>query len=278
MITPVKFKHGEIQQIASRLGVPYDYVWRYAKLGVSTESRESFMAGAKRIASDNKRSVGTKRRGVLTGIKHKIAAEFGWTHYKAWYWIYEKGAPHNSVEAFKEWFSVNGKTLSEKAEIACIAKYGSRSNYVKQREARKRKLIRENPIRMTKHLAMRRRWYSKQDSGHKLIKALRRRVYKLVTASGLMKCGKTTELVGCNMDALREYLQRQFVCGMTWENYGSAWHIDHVIPCSHFDMSNPQHQRTCFNWQNLRPLWAAENCSRGNKLEGQTQIYLPITA
>ena len=25
---------------------------------------------------------------------------------------------------------------------------------------------------------------------------------------------------------------------MNWENYGSSWHVDHVKPCSLFDLTN----------------------------------------
>ena len=34
-----------------------------------------------------------------------------------------------------------------------------------------------------------------------------------------------------------KHLEKQFTKGMTWENHGK-WHIDHVIPDSHFKYIN----------------------------------------
>ena len=41
------------------------------------------------------------------------------------------------------------------------------------------------------------------------------------------------ELVGCDLQTLKEYIEKQFKEGMTWENHGFyGWHIDHIIPFS----------------------------------------------
>lgn len=37
---------------------------------------------------------------------------------------------------------------------------------------------------------------------------------------------------------------------MNWDNYGS-WHIDHIIPCSSWDLSNEDDIYKCFNYLNL---------------------------
>ena len=52
---------------------------------------------------------------------------------------------------------------------------------------------------------------------------------------------------------------------MTRENYGK-WHIDHIRPCSSFDLSKPEEQSICFHYSNLMPLWAEENLKKGSKL------------
>lgn len=54
---------------------------------------------------------------------------------------------------------------------------------------------------------------------------------------------------------------------MNWDNYNhETWHIDHIIPCAAFDLTNPIHQRICFNWRNLQPLWGNENISKHDSL------------
>lgn len=75
------------------------------------------------------------------------------------------------------------------------------------------------------------------------------------------------ELLGCTIEELRTHLEAQFQEGMTWDNYGrDGWHIDHIKPCSSFDLLKEAEQRECFHYTNLQPLWAKDNLSKGAKL------------
>ena len=56
---------------------------------------------------------------------------------------------------------------------------------------------------------------------------------------------------------------------MSWDNYGK-WHIDHVRPCSSFDLTDAKQQEECFHYTNLQPLWAAENLQKGSKWQNTT--------
>ena len=81
------------------------------------------------------------------------------------------------------------------------------------------------------------------------------------------KAYKSMELLGCTIEHVRDHLESQFTEGMTWDNMGrGGWHIDHIIPCAFFDLSKPSHQKVCFNWQNLQPLWESDNCSKQDKI------------
>jgi hypothetical protein len=53
---------------------------------------------------------------------------------------------------------------------------------------------------------------------------------------------------------------------MSWNNHGQ-WHIDHVRPCSSFNLLNPEEQQQCFHYTNLQPLWAADNLSKSDTYE-----------
>lgn len=44
------------------------------------------------------------------------------------------------------------------------------------------------------------------------------------------------------------------------------WHIDHVKPCSKFDLSDPDQVKECFSWKNLRPLRADKNTKKNSKI------------
>jgi hypothetical protein len=69
--------------------------------------------------------------------------------------------------------------------------------------------------------------------------------------------------IGCSIKFLKSYIEGKFQKRMTWENYGE-WHVDHIRPCASFDLSDKQQVLQCFNWRNLQPMWASENCSKGS--------------
>jgi hypothetical protein len=95
----------------------------------------------------------------------------------------------------------------------------------------------------------------------RLKRNMRTRIYDVLKASNISKNNHTSELIGCSIDFLKTHLESQFKEGMTWENYGK-WHVDHIIPCFTFDLTDPTQQKKCFHYTNLRPLWAWENLSR----------------
>lgn len=72
-----------------------------------------------------------------------------------------------------------------------------------------------------------------------------------------------SELLGYSETELRAHLERQFLKGMTWNNYGE-WHIDHIVPLVEFQISGPDDPELRRAWAlpNLRPLWAKDNLSK----------------
>jgi hypothetical protein len=78
------------------------------------------------------------------------------------------------------------------------------------------------------------------------------------------KSNKTYVLIGCSPKELVSYLESKFKTNMTWNNYGE-WHVDHIKPCSSFDLTKEEEQMKCFNYMNLQPLWAEENLKKGDK-------------
>ena len=49
---------------------------------------------------------------------------------------------------------------------------------------------------------------------------------------GFTKSSKTCEILGCDWDTLKEHFEKQFDDKMSWENHGTYWDIDHIIPVS----------------------------------------------
>lgn len=80
---------------------------------------------------------------------------------------------------------------------------------------------------------------------------------------GRWKSKATMQLLGCSLEDFWIHLESKFQEGMTRENYGKIWHVDHIIPSSIFDLSKPEHQKRCFHFSNLQPLFAADNIRKG---------------
>jgi hypothetical protein len=135
--------------------------------------------------------------------------------------------------------------------------------YYKNREkilAENRKYCRKHRRRLTEKEKMR----FKTNIQFRLIKNLRRRTCAVIR--GRYKSAPTLKLLGCSVDECKAYLESKFQPGMTWDNYGLyGWHIDHIIPCDAFDLSDPQQQKKCFHYTNLQPLWWRDNLSKGKK-------------
>lgn len=104
-----------------------------------------------------------------------------------------------------------------------------------------------------------------RDPSFRLGMNLRRRLRLSLNRKN--KSARTAELLGCPIVWLEVHLESLFKPGMTWENYGSAWHVDHIKPCTKFDLTDSEQQRICFHWTNLQPLFAGENIRKGNKYE-----------
>jgi len=71
-------------------------------------------------------------------------------------------------------------------------------------------------------------------------------------------------------------MESQFTKEMNWENYGSVWHVDHVIPLSLFDLTDKEHRAIAGHYTNLQPLTVKDNIKKSIKIIVDTQIELTL--
>jgi hypothetical protein len=103
----------------------------------------------------------------------------------------------------------------------------------------------------------------KTDILFNLIHIVRNRVYKIIKVKNINKQNKTFDIVGCSPNQLKEHLQKKFIHGISWDNYGD-WHIDHIIPLS--SATNEEDIYKLCHYTNLQPLWAEDNLKKSNKI------------
>lgn len=145
------------------------------------------------------------------------------------------------------------------------------STYYKQRYIDD---IKDSRINNKNIIALKRRENYKQKRLDPLFKIkcnLRSRLYATV-AKGY-KSTSTAELLGCDINFFKKFIEEQFTEEMNWNNYGKVWHLDHILPCNSYNLIDPLQQRICFNYTNLRPMIAAENIRKSDKIDVTDIIY-----
>jgi len=152
--------------------------------------------------------------------------------------------------------------LNHKNEIAHYTK-----QYQLKHSERLREIAREYRKTHRQEYNERSRQRLLNNINHRITHLLRTRLNKAVSRKS--KKASVTNLLGCSIDALRVHLESQFKQGMSWDNRGmgnKGWHIDHIIPCNNFDLTNYEEQRVCFHWSNLQPMWGLDNIKKGVKI------------
>lgn len=76
----------------------------------------------------------------------------------------------------------------------------------------------------------------------------------------------TISLVGLSGAEWMEYLLAKAKPGMTAENYGKVWSVDHIYPLSL--AKDEEHLQKLFHYSNTQPLFCEENTSKGNRWIG----------
>lgn len=153
-----------------------------------------------------------------------------------------------------------------------LVRYRDYASKIRKQNPEKAKKYREENPEKVRELC--RKWRDrkkKSDPIYVIITGFRTRLSTIVKG----KSSRIKELIGCSSPDLRKHLERQFKRGMTWENYGSHWHVDHIIPVAAFDHSDEKQVDQCWHWTNLQPMEAKENRQKSAKItEPQMSLLL----
>jgi hypothetical protein len=76
------------------------------------------------------------------------------------------------------------------------------------------------------------------------------------------------DLLGYTLQDLIIHLESKFDDKMNWENYGSYWHIDHVVGIANFNYTSYEDEafKKCWSLQNLQPLYGPDNSIKGDTI------------
>lgn len=117
-------------------------------------------------------------------------------------------------------------------------------------------------MRMDSH---RRTFPTKRLDGNFITRKLMRRGIRR-----MIRQHRPSRFVNYTPAQLRAHIESLFWPGMTWDNYG-AWHVDHKKALAKFSFFHPDgtvneaEVKAACSLDNLQPLWAKDNLSKGAK-------------
>lgn len=101
---------------------------------------------------------------------------------------------------------------------------------------------------------------SLNNEKYKIKNKLRAGVHRMLRLAKAKKNGRrTTSFLGTTFEDAKIRLESKFRKGMTWQNHGSVWEIDHIVPLASFDLSKPESLKFANHISNLQPLFIYEN-------------------
>lgn len=97
------------------------------------------------------------------------------------------------------------------------------------------------------------------DTNYRLRRIWHKKIWDAI--NGICCSPNTQKILGTDIKGFRKYIESQFRDGMSWDNYGKKgiWEIDHIIPASYYDLTEPSKLALCYHYSNLQPLLIKEN-------------------
>jgi len=171
------------------------------------------------------------------------------------------------VKKQKKQYRDNNKEKIKKAGEIYREKY--------KEEVRERKIIyykqyKKNNIEKVREKS-RREWIKKKENVIHIIHGnISCNMRHHLKSNNLSKNGRKAESLIINtFQEIKEHLEKNFLTGMSWDNYGiNGWHIDHIIPKEFFKFTSTDdiEFKYCWSKENLQPLWRKDNLEKSDKV------------
>ncbi len=186
-------------------------------------------------------------------------------------------------EYHKEYYKKNKESLDKKSKDNPNKKSNNKKYYLKNKEKYnerskkwnddnkdyKKELDKKYYIDNKEYLNIERNEYQKNkkkiDNLFRLKCSVRSLISNAIHRNGYKKTSKSSNIIGCSYDKLKEHLESKFENWMSWRNYGLyngeldyGWDIDHIIPVS--TAKSEEEVMKLNHYTNLQPL-----CSKINR-------------
>lgn len=159
----------------------------------------------------------------------------------------------------------------ENKEKVFLQKRKHRQKYRGRIRERKRRYREENPEKVRAYFRNYNKTRLRTDPVYKLKSQLRGRLRTAIRTSSAESRLSHVRDLGCSVDFLCEYLEKQFYSHprtgkkMSWENWGvgkGKWQIDHIKEFREIDMNDEKQVLEVIHYTNLQPLWTVDHVKK----------------
>ncbi|MEP7107543.1 MAG: hypothetical protein ABI760_06160 [Ferruginibacter sp.] len=101
----------------------------------------------------------------------------------------------------------------------------------------------------------RKKWTPKAEITDALLKFREKRKWQLALRRYVLEKNKSPAYgfyFGLVIEDFRKWIEIQFTEELNWENFGSAWQFDHIVPVVYFDFSLESDLILCWNFINIK--------------------------
>jgi hypothetical protein len=116
----------------------------------------------------------------------------------------------------------------------------------------------------------RKKWTAKEDVNDALLKFREKRKWQVAFRRYVLERNASQNYAlyfGLDIENYRKWIELQFTNGLNWENFGSLWQFDHIVPVSYFDFSKEEDLKLCWNFINIRIEKIDLNQMEGNRID-----------
>lgn len=116
----------------------------------------------------------------------------------------------------------------------------------------------------------RKRWTPQEEVTDSLLRFREKRKWQLAYRRYVIE-GAPSEVYapyfGLDAQSLRKWFEIQFSDDLNWENFGTSWQFDHIVPATYFDYSIEEDLKLCWSFINIRAERIEQNKNRGNRVD-----------
>ncbi|MFM9910998.1 MAG: hypothetical protein ACKVOW_16785 [Chitinophagaceae bacterium] len=99
------------------------------------------------------------------------------------------------------------------------------------------------------------RWTAQTELTEALLNSRERRKWQIALRRYVLEKNKSplySPYFGLSIERFRDWIELQFEGESTWQNFGTIWQFEHIIPVIYFDFTLEEELKLCWNFINIQ--------------------------